>query len=115
MRSDKAQEPNWPWFRDQIEILKEIGAKPALVISARTDMPLEHLRLSEGLDGVPLLVYSDPKTFPELYRPEARFDKNHLTREAAEWLSRRLADDLVTVLGDELDAWLSARNAEASR
>jgi hypothetical protein len=58
---------------------------------------LKPFRLARALRprGLEFLAYNDPDRHPELFAPEAHFDKNHLDRQAARAFTRLLAEDTV--------------------
>ena len=104
--------PAGAWHGRQADAVRALGATPVHVLSATTMANTALWALADAPGAPPLLAYNLPATFPRLYRAEGRFDKNHLARDEAAWLSRRLAEDLVARLGPELDAWRAARGGD---
>lgn len=78
----------------QAAMIRRAGAEPVHVIppSPRATPTLHHLH-AEGVVPV-LIAFNDPRTDPDLFALERRFDREHLTAEGAELFSRRLAERL---------------------
>ncbi len=75
----------------QVEALE---ARPVFVLMpgyGPAYWPVEEL----GAALPPVLDFRDPQRYPDLFRLESRFDKHHLTREAAARFSRMLAEGFV--------------------
>ncbi len=79
-------------LREQIAMIRRAGAQPVHIIPPvpRATPALRQLA-SAGL--VPrLLAFNDPESYPELFHRDGRFDREHLTGDAAAIFSRRLAE-----------------------
>ena len=83
---------------DQIEAIRSAGAEPIFVLPPSSSGRSIVLSLADAGHLPVLLDFNSPAKHPELFRSDARFDRNHLTAAAAVEFSRlfaaRLADEL---------------------
>lgn len=75
------------------EAVRAAGAEPIFI-----DPPSLHLdndfQAAEQLGTIDrLLTYRDPNRFPQLYKPENRYDVDHLNRSGSEEFTRLIAED----------------------
>ena len=58
-------------------------------------------QMKEAGDIQHLIAYDDPETHPELYRPQAHFDLDHLNKQASERMTMTFAFDFVNLVQAE--------------
>lgn len=76
----------------QMAAIRSRGAEPIFYVGPRNfPTPLEYSLAEAGVLPV-LLGFNQPERYPNLYRPELRFDLNHLNRRGAEEFTRLLAE-----------------------
>lgn len=87
-------------LRRQVSVIRAAGAEPIYIMG-----PV--VRYIPGLDTLlesgeipALMAYNSPSRYAHFYLEKNRFDKNHLTREAAVAFSRRFAKDLARFLAE---------------
>lgn len=85
---------------ERVASLRAAGIEPIFVAvpGARARATVYSLVDEGRVEG--LLDFNDPARYPELFTPESRFDRNHLTRESAARFSRTFA----AALARRLDA-----------
>ena len=76
----------------QVAALRAAGVEPVYLIPPESTPTPHLLRLAEEGRVPRLLAFNDPETYPELYRIENRFDRNHLRDSGARIFSRLLAE-----------------------
>lgn len=75
------------------QIIRAAGAEP-IFIEPPALSPERDFRVAEQQGDIEtLLAYKDPNRFPQLYEPQQRFDREHLTEQASQEFSRLLAKD----------------------
>ena len=101
LRADFPPQPIGPVFRAALdEVIAEVraaGAQPVLVL---TPTVKEKEQFTGLPDGVPVLRFQDPHTFPQLFDPANCYDKEHLNNAGAQLLT----DLLATAFADLLKA-----------
>lgn len=86
---------NFKAFEDRMARAEEAGIKLIHVLPPQLDLlPHIHQALENG-ELQPTLDYHHPDRFPEFYKIEHHFDRNHLNLQGAQLWSRRLAEDFV--------------------
>lgn len=83
--------PDLTAYQRMAEAARACGVELVVVVmpASACDRPTEE-RLAREL-GVRALCFNSPSEFPELYRPEQRFDSGHLNEAGARTFSRSLA------------------------
>ncbi|MEL6604008.1 MAG: hypothetical protein AAFP20_12355 [Cyanobacteria bacterium J06614_10] len=83
------------------QTIRETGAEPIFIEppSLELDMDFQAAKALGEIDT--LLSYKDPQAFPYLYKPDNRFDADHLTPSASDQFSRLLAKDFSRALQSE--------------
>ena len=69
--------------------VRRLGAEPIFVVAPSIFQ--SPLRFRESPPPAPLLVFNDPKIYPQLYDTKVRVDDQHLTTEGAAEFTRLLA------------------------
>ena len=89
---------NFKAFEDRKARAQAAGVKLIHVLPPQLDLlPHIHQALEQG-ELQPTLDYHHPDRFPEFYRIEHHFDRNHLNLVGAQLWSRRLAEDFAARL-----------------
>jgi hypothetical protein len=98
-RSVDVAPARWSPLGVQIDDVRDAGAEPIYLIMPTSHAePLAYSAAAEGL--VPHLIgFNDPARYPDLYQPDARFDRNHLNQRGGRAfsleLARRFAEEVV--------------------
>lgn len=74
--------------------IRAAGATPVLIASPAAD-PRHYFAPPAGIDA---WIFNDPARYPDLFRPELRYDNYHLNPRGAELLTRLLADRFAETL-----------------
>lgn len=82
-------------LREIVAEVRRAGVEPLLVIPP-TVIPAENIQIGVPED-VPLLAFSRPDEYPELYQPETHYDPGHLNEKGAVEFSRLVAERFVQV------------------
>lgn len=79
-------------YRHLAHQIRSAGATPIFIVTpVYPQMPSKFFGPAPGL----LLSYNNPARYPELYRPEARTNQQHLNSTGAEQFTRLLAEDFL--------------------
>ncbi len=82
------------------EMLQRAGIMPIHFLAPSLQATPHFYRLQEQGVLEHLLAFNDPKTYPELYALENRWDCDHLAKSGAELLSELLAEQLAEMIGE---------------
>ncbi|MEL6469922.1 MAG: hypothetical protein AAFQ74_09355 [Cyanobacteria bacterium J06623_4] len=83
------------------QTIQETGAEPIFIEPPSLELEMD-FQAAEALGEIgTLLSYKDPQAFPHLYKPDNRFDADHLNPSASGQFSRLLAKDFSRVLQSE--------------
>jgi len=85
-------EPSVAGLRRQVDLVRKAGARVIFVVAPTARETIEVRDLEEAGLLPLLLAFDDPARYPELYRVEHFFDREHLTPGGALVFSRLLAD-----------------------
>jgi len=88
-------------LRDQIESIEAAGIQVIyMILPSYEAVPVMH-RLADRGDVPQLAAFDDPRSYPELYRVERRFDERHLELPAARRLSTLLATKFAALFPED--------------
>lgn len=85
-------------LRSQQEAAREIGAEILYVLGPGSRAKPRQYQLLKAGDLEVLFGYNRPRRYPDLYRPQNRFDPSHLNHRGATLLSRIFARELAAFL-----------------
>lgn len=90
--------PGLAALEEQLTGLRDAGVEPVLVLGPAAGRSIAFAEALRQQGFAPVLSFDDPERYPELFRPENRFDFGHLNRQGAELFSEAFADRVAEFL-----------------